>query len=122
MQRVIRELAADRRFQTVVAVTPDKARIGVRAPCFGQGQGDLGLRMERACRRHPIRVAIVGCDIPDLRARDIAAAFRVLGRADAVELLARQPLRRQFVRDRRQRGVDEGRRPIPDLLQRRPRP
>ncbi len=37
--------------------------------------------------------------------------------ADPVELLARQPLRRQHLQHRRDRRVDEGRRAVPDLLQ-----
>jgi glycosyltransferase A (GT-A) superfamily protein (DUF2064 family) len=50
-----------------------------------QGGGDIGARMARAMRPHRTRVVLVGCDIPDLRASDVAAAFRALrGRADAV--------------------------------------
>jgi uncharacterized protein len=77
----LRRLAADRRFRTVLAITPDRSlgpwRHGL--PTVGQGCGDLGVRMCRALRRHPRgRVAIVGADIPDLRADDVAAAFRQL--------------------------------------------
>jgi glycosyltransferase A (GT-A) superfamily protein (DUF2064 family) len=40
--------------------------------------------MHRACRRIPRgRVAIIGCDIPEASAADVAAAFRALGHADA---------------------------------------
>ena len=82
----LRSLAADRRFRTVVAVTPDRSRgpwlQGL--PSVTQGTGDLGHRMHRAIRRHPQgRVAIVGSDIPALRAADVANAFRLLGRARA---------------------------------------
>ena len=84
LNRIVRLLAADPRFRTVVAITPDRAHIASRVPVIGQGRGDLGLRMHRACRRFPMRVAVVGCDIPELSAADVAAAFRALGRADAV--------------------------------------
>jgi glycosyltransferase A (GT-A) superfamily protein (DUF2064 family) len=70
-----------------VAVTPDRAWLllppGVRR--IPQGRGDLARRMQRACagfRRG--RVAIIGSDIPDATADDVADAFRALGRADAV--------------------------------------
>ena len=84
LERLLRDLAADRRFATVLAVTPDRARIarprGVAV--LPQGHGDLGERMQRALGRAR-RAAVVGCDIPDLRAADVAAAFRALGRARA---------------------------------------
>jgi rSAM/selenodomain-associated transferase 1 len=82
---LLRGLAADRRFDTVLAVTPDRARVrvpgGVRVT--GQGRGDLGARMSRALGRYR-RVVLMGCDIPDAGAADARAAFRLLGRADAV--------------------------------------
>ncbi len=87
LRRLLQELAADRRFRTVLAVTPDGARFGlpVRVPRIGQGRGDLGLRMHRAIDRFPrARVALIGADIPDAGARDALAAFRALGQADAV--------------------------------------
>jgi glycosyltransferase A (GT-A) superfamily protein (DUF2064 family) len=41
--------------------------------------------MDRVLRRFPDRrAAIVGCDIPETGAADLAAAFRALGHADAV--------------------------------------
>ena len=41
--------------------------------------------MHRACARFPRhRVTIIGSDIPDATANDVANAFRALGRADAV--------------------------------------
>ena len=81
----LRRLAADRRFRTVLAVTPDGARgWPPRIPRVAQGRGDLGARMWRACRRQRRgKVAIVGSDIPDLRSDDVARAFRLLGRAPA---------------------------------------
>jgi rSAM/selenodomain-associated transferase 1 len=87
MIALLRALAAKRRFRTVLALTPDHARfpLPVRVARIGQGGGDLGARMQRAASRvkHG-RVVIIGCDIPDARAADVMAAFRALGRAEAV--------------------------------------
>jgi rSAM/selenodomain-associated transferase 1 len=85
LARLLRELARDRRFRTVLAATPDHVRVRwpVRVPVVGQRGGDLGQRMHRACAAYG-RVAIVGTDIPALGAGDVAAAFRALGRAQAV--------------------------------------
>jgi rSAM/selenodomain-associated transferase 1 len=86
LRATLRRLGTDRRFHTVLATTPDRARGPWRQglPVVGQGRGDLGQRMQRAVeRRRRGRVAIVGCDIPDLRADDVARAFRLLGRAPA---------------------------------------
>ena len=85
--RLVRLLARDRRFATVVALTPDHAwlRLPARVGRVSQGRGDLGQRMDRAFRRFPRRrVALVGCDIPQLGPGDLHAAFRALGRAQAV--------------------------------------
>lgn len=87
MLALLRGLLADRRFRTVLAITPDHARfrLPVRVEQVGQGGGDLGARMHRAMTRVATgRVVIIGCDIPDARASDVRAAFRALGRADAV--------------------------------------
>jgi hypothetical protein len=87
MNALLRAAAADRRFRTVLAVTPDRARLRVPAGVvlLGQGRGDLGVRMHRVFQRFPRRrVAIMGCDIPDARTDDAVAAFRALGRAQAV--------------------------------------
>lgn len=82
---LLRRLARDRRWRTVLAVTPDRAgaRWPVRLPRLPQGRGDLGARMQRALSRHR-RAVLVGSDIPGLGPADIAGAFRALGRADAV--------------------------------------
>lgn len=85
MTRLVRALAAERRFRTIVAVTPDRAWVRLPVERVAQGGGDLGFRMHRAFCRYPFgRVAIVGCDIPDAGPGDLLAAFRALGRADAV--------------------------------------
>jgi rSAM/selenodomain-associated transferase 1 len=85
--RLLRALAADRRFDTVIALTPEGARLRLppRVARIGQGHGDLGQRMDSALRRFPRgRAAIVGSDIPAAGAADLTAAFRALGRAEAV--------------------------------------
>ena len=84
-ESLLRDLAHDRRFTTRLAVTPEGARWRVPVPVVGQGRGDIGARMRRACARVPRgAVVIVGSDIPGVGAREVAAAFRALGRADAV--------------------------------------
>lgn len=92
---LIRRLSRDRRWRTVLAVTPDGAVSGGRArpsrlPRVGQGPGDLGRRMARFLRREPGTgiscgpVVIVGTDIPGLGPRHVAGAFRLLGRHGVV--------------------------------------
>jgi hypothetical protein len=85
MTRLVRALAGARRFRVVVAMTPDRARLRLPVGRVAQGGGDLGVRMHRAFWRWPrARVAIIGCDIPEAGVADVLAAFRALGRADAV--------------------------------------
>jgi uncharacterized protein len=87
LARLLRALRRDRRFRTVLAITPDRARVRwpVAVPTIRQGPGDLGARMHRAFRRYPKRrVALVGSDIPSLGPSDVVTALRLLGRADAV--------------------------------------
>ena len=84
---LLRSLRRDRRFRTVLAVTPDGAHVRLPwpVPRIGQKRGDIGARMDRACRRFPRgNVLIIGSDIPDACAADAVAAFRALGSADAV--------------------------------------
>jgi rSAM/selenodomain-associated transferase 1 len=86
MTRLVRALAVDRRYRTVLAVTPDRAalRLPARVPRIAQGSGDLGRRMHRAFWRFPrSRVVLIGCDIPDAGPADVREAFRALGRAQA---------------------------------------
>jgi rSAM/selenodomain-associated transferase 1 len=85
--RLLRALAANRRFNTVLALTPDGARFVLppRVIRIDQGKGDLGHRMHRALARFPHgRAAIIGSDIPAAGSDDLAAAFRALGSAEAV--------------------------------------
>ena len=90
LARLLRRLAADRRFRTVLAVTPGRAAlrlpmgVGRSVVRIGQGGGDLGQRMARALARFPRgRAAIIGGDIPAAGPDDLRAAFRALGRAEA---------------------------------------
>jgi len=82
---LLRDLTACRRFDTVLAVTPDRVhiRLPIRVQRIDQGHGDLGRRMTRALGRYR-RVALMGCDIPQAGAADIGTAFHRLGSADAV--------------------------------------
>ncbi len=99
LNTLLARLARDKRWTTVLAVTPDRAerrmadcaerRIGAPRAAgrrvFGQGSGDLGARMARALRAAPPGPAVlVGADIPDLCADHVWRAFRALGHADAV--------------------------------------
>lgn len=91
LSHVLFRLAADPRWRTLLAVTPDiavHARGWPRARSvkrIAQGPGDLGRRMHRLFRGAPPGPAvIVGSDIPAIRAEHIARAFKLLGRADAV--------------------------------------
>jgi len=87
LARVCRRLAADPRWRTLVAVTPDGSRPAETqgVPHIGQGPGDLGARMQRMFDTlMPGPVVIVGSDIPGIARADIADAFAALATADAV--------------------------------------
>lgn len=87
---LLRRVAPDPRWQTVLALTPDRAvhETGVwpqGVPRIAQGGGDLGDRMGRLFRDMPPGpVVIVGGDIPGITRDHIARAFAALGRADTV--------------------------------------
>ncbi len=105
--KLLREVANDPRFRTVLAISPDTAlrtpfaawsrnllplplreRAGVgayRLQRIEQARGGLGQRMQRIFERSgrgPL--IIVGTDIPFIRRETIAAAFRLLRGSDAV--------------------------------------
>lgn len=88
--RLLRRVGRDPRWQTVLAVAPDRAGQLSRVwpgdlPRWPQGPGHLGDRMGRVFRQMPPGpVVIIGADIPGIRAADIAAAFKALGRTDWV--------------------------------------
>lgn len=86
LTRLARALVADRRYHTMLAITPDRAgfRLPVKIPRIPQRSGDLGSRMHRVFLRFPhSRVVIIGSDIPDAGPSDARAAFRALGNAQA---------------------------------------
>lgn len=88
--RLLRRVGRDPRWQTTLAVAPDREGVASRIwppdiARLPQGEGDLGVRMARAMRAMPPGpVIIIGSDIPDINARHIARAFRTLGRHDAI--------------------------------------
>lgn len=88
--RLIRRLSDDPRWETWLAVAPDREGLASRVwpahlPRWPQGPGDLGARMGGAFRAFPPGpVVIVGADIPELDASHVSAAFRALGDHDAV--------------------------------------
>jgi hypothetical protein len=84
-------LARDPRWHAALAVAPDRDVRGRFWPSrkliarLPQGGGDLGRRMQRVFTcLPPGPVVIVGSDIPAMRARHVAEAFKQLGGADAV--------------------------------------
>jgi len=85
---VVQRLGRDPRWRTMLAVDPDRDVTKAFWPSraiLPQGMGDLGRRMQRLfASLPPGPVVIVGSDIPAIRPAQIAAAFRLLGVADAV--------------------------------------
>ena len=77
----------DRRWRTWLSLTPDGFDAGPlwSGDRLAQGGGDLGARMARPfVSLPPGPVVLVGCDIPALKGRHVAAAFAALGRHQAV--------------------------------------
>lgn len=87
--RLIRNLSADPRWATRLAISPDQA-IGSTAWPVGpervsQGRGDLGARMIRALTTAPPgQVVLVGSDIPGITPNHVTRAFKTLHGKDAV--------------------------------------
>jgi hypothetical protein len=82
---LLRGLARDRRWTTLVAVAPDQwpGPSGIRT--VPQGGGNLGDRMARIFRRLPPGpVLIVGADVPGVTAGAVAQAFALAERHGAV--------------------------------------
>ncbi len=90
LSRLIRDCARDPRWETRIAVSPDrcasdKAPWLQEVPRCPQGGGDLGRRMSRALATVRTRpVLIIGADIPDINPNRIREAFEALRSADAV--------------------------------------
>jgi rSAM/selenodomain-associated transferase 1 len=88
---ILRRIARDPRWATMLAMTPDRlarrARFWPRRVAHvPQGAGNLGQRMARAlARARPdAPVVVVGSDIPALSACHIVRAFAALGSHDLV--------------------------------------
>ena len=87
---LLRRVARDRRWRTVLAMTPDRAATARsvwygKFDRMGQRHGALGQRMERALLRFASNsVLLVGSDIPDIGVSQIAAGFAALGTGDLV--------------------------------------
>ena len=81
-----RELSGDPRWTTWLAVTPDRPLDWVKGPRpVAQGRGNLGERLDRLTKRLPGGLLVIlGSDAPQVTRQDVAEAFRVLGRSDAV--------------------------------------
>lgn len=89
LAHLLKRLACDRRWKTVLAVTPDSALMSPVWPrdvlLLPQGQGDLGVRLQRIFDDLPPGpVVFIGTDIPEIQPGHIAGAFRRLGSHDAV--------------------------------------
>jgi rSAM/selenodomain-associated transferase 1 len=86
---LLQRVAAGAPWQTTVAVAPDSGITGPIWPrglrLVPQGGGDLGTRMQRIFdRAGPGPLVIVGTDVPGIASAHLRAAFRLLGRHDAV--------------------------------------
>ncbi|MEM7566629.1 MAG: DUF2064 domain-containing protein [Pseudomonadota bacterium] len=87
---LLRQVAGDPRWRTVLAVSPDAAGLASRAwppdlPRWPQGQGSLGARMAAAlARAAPGPALLIGSDVPGIGPREVAAALDALRGADAV--------------------------------------
>jgi rSAM/selenodomain-associated transferase 1 len=84
----ILRLSRDRRWQTVLAIAPERAISGLVFPgvclTIGQGRGDLGERMARLLALPSRPALLIGADIPAVSPAIIADAFRLLRSNDAV--------------------------------------
>lgn len=84
-ESLIRRLGDDRRWRTLLAVTPDSWRWPPHIARVIQRGPDLGARMANAMAAAPTGpVILVGSDIPGITPVGIARAFRALAAADAV--------------------------------------
>ena len=89
VQNIIRRVSRDTRWQTWLAIAPDKDLYHPFWPqhinCLQQGNGDLGARMQHVMDvLPPGRVVIIGTDIPEITPSHISCAFERLGTHDAV--------------------------------------
>lgn len=79
---VLRRVASDGRWTTVLAVSPDcavnESFWPASLPRVGQGRGDLGARMQRLLDLGPGPNILIGSDIPEIQTHHVAAAFAIL--------------------------------------------
>jgi len=88
----LRRAGQDKRWRTILAVTPTTAvhsplwrRLAPGCEVLAQSSGDLGHRMgSLLAHAGAARAAVMGSDIADVNATHIAAAFSALKGADAV--------------------------------------
>lgn len=77
-------------FAPVLVVTPDASALDDHLwppglPRAAQGEGSLGLRMQRALdRAEAVPAVLIGSDIPGIQARHLEHAFGLLARHDLV--------------------------------------
>lgn len=89
LSNVVKRMACDRRWLTLLSVSPASA---IEAPVWPLGvprmpqcAGDIGVRMQAIFNRVPPGpVVIIGTDIPGAAPAHIAEAFHMLGRNDMV--------------------------------------
>ncbi|MFN0044284.1 MAG: DUF2064 domain-containing protein [Alphaproteobacteria bacterium] len=90
VRALLGRVGRDARWRTWFAVPSEAIGVVDRSwsgalPRLDQGRGDIGRRMARAFAQLPPGPAVlIGGDIPSVRSRHIVAAFRALGRAEAV--------------------------------------
>ena len=90
VKSVLRTLYAPRRWDMMLAVSPDVSGMSSRVwprhlPRIPQGEGDLGARMLRLLHNQgPGPVCVIGGDIPGINLAHIARAFAALRTCDAV--------------------------------------
>lgn len=89
MRDVAARLGCDRRWDTILAVSPDiacaRTMLPKSFPTIPQGRGDLGQRLQSIFTRVPGGpVVVIGTDIPGITPQHIADAFGALGSHDAV--------------------------------------
>ena len=90
MADVAKRLNADRRWETILATTPQNStryqRIWpIKGLRLNQGSGDIGNRMKKIMKiLPPGPIVIIGSDIPNISLRHINNAFKSLGHSDIV--------------------------------------
>ena len=85
LEALVRRLARDPRWRTVLCVTSGSYRWPRAVPRRAQARGGLGVRMAHAIAAMPPGpVVLIGSDIPGIRPDHIARAFRALAARDVV--------------------------------------